>query len=91
MNDQEVLGILHAALREALPDRASEVEALNLDLELRDLGISSVVAMEIIGFVEDAIGRTFRREELAGVRRLSDIARLIKQRADFARSGRGPA
>ncbi len=84
MTDEEVVALLRTALREALPDRTSEIDALDLDLELRDLGISSVVAIEIIGYVEDALARTFRREELAGVRRLSDIAALIRDRADVS-------
>jgi acyl carrier protein len=84
MTDEEVVGLLRTALREAMPERASEIESLDLNLELRDLGISSVVAMEIIGYVEDALARTFRREELAGVRRLSDIAGLIQDRADVS-------
>lgn len=81
MTDEEVIRLLRTALREALPDRANEIDSLDLNLELRDLGISSVVAMEIIGYVEDALARTFRREELANVHRLSDIAILIRRRA----------
>jgi acyl carrier protein len=81
MTDEEIVHLLRTALREALPERANEIDSIDLNLDLGDLGISSVVAMEIIGYVEDALARTFRREELAGVHRLSDIAALIRQRA----------
>jgi acyl carrier protein len=85
MTDEEVNRLLRNALREAMPDRASQIDEMDLDQEFGDLGISSVVAMEIIGYVEDALARTFKREELAGVHRLSDMATLIRRRAAESR------
>lgn len=81
MTDDDITDLLRKAVHDAMPDRAAELDVIDLDMELRDLGISSVVAMQIIGYVEDSLADTFRREELANVRRLADIAALIRRRS----------
>jgi acyl carrier protein len=78
MSDEEILALIHAALRNTLPHRAAEFEKVTLDDELRSLAIGSLAVMEMVSYLEDELATTFRGEDMAKVVRLRDLAGLIR-------------
>lgn len=79
MNEKEILGLVKDALAEVAPGRAAEFEAIDLATKIRDLGIDSVAAMEMVGFVEEKLEVTFPDEDLAQLNTFNDLANLIRQ------------
>jgi acyl carrier protein len=77
MSNDEVLSVIREALRGALPDRAADFDGITFETELVDLRIGSLSTMEVIGSIEDRMATTFRREDLARITRLGDIASLM--------------
>ncbi len=78
MNDDQILDLIRAALRDVAPNRASEWETVALDKSVEDLSLDSIATMEMVGFLEDKTDATFPDEELAKVNALADLASLIK-------------
>lgn len=76
MNDDEVL----LNLKEALGHAAPEVKAsLSMDSTLADLGIDSIVALEMAGHLENKLAIHFPDDELAQVNSIRDFVRLVRQ------------
>jgi len=78
VTDDEILHLLKEALRDTVPERAAEFEMLSLDCELRDLALGSLSTMEMVSYIEDQLATTFRREDMAKLSRVSDLAALIR-------------
>jgi acyl carrier protein len=78
MNETEILALVKDALAEVAPNRAAEFDAIDLNTKIRDLGIDSVAAMEMVGFVEERLEVTFPDEDLAQLNTFNDLANLIR-------------
>jgi acyl carrier protein len=79
VNDLQALGLIKEALLDVAPTRGREFDAIGLDTEIEALAMDSVATMEMVGFIEDRLARTFPDEELSGVRTLRDLVRLIRR------------
>lgn len=79
MNENQILALVKEALAEVAPGRAAEFEAIDLDAKIRDLGIDSVAAMEMVGVVEEKLEVTFPDEDLAQLNTFNDLANLIRK------------
>ncbi len=78
MTNEEAIEIVKAALAEINPAKAAEFGPDKLDTKIRDMGIDSVAAMEMVGVVEERLEVTFPDEDLAQLNRFSDLVNLIK-------------
>lgn len=78
MTDQEAIGLLKRALAEVAPERSAEFANLTLDRQIKDLSLDSVSVMEMIGYLEEQVNRTFPDEELTRVATLNDLAELMR-------------
>jgi acyl carrier protein len=79
MNDEQVLELIQEALHETVDGRvAARFGPVSLDMQIRELGIDSILVMEMVGAIEDRLARTFREDELAKARTLRDLASLIR-------------
>ena len=78
MTDEQALALLKEALHEVSPAKARELEQLDLNTRVRDAGIDSVAAMEMVGAIEERLQVTFPDEDLAQLNRFIDIVDLIK-------------
>ncbi len=78
MTDQEAIGLLKRALADVAPERSVEFADLTLDHHIKDLSLDSVSVMEMIGFLEEQVNRTFPDEELTKVTTLQDLAVLMR-------------
>jgi acyl carrier protein len=79
VNDQEILQLLRSAHEFAQPDRADVRAFIEMGATLSDLGVTSISAMEMAGFIEDEIGVQFPDDELANIGSVSDFVKLVRQ------------
>ena len=78
MEDHEILRLIQDTLCEIAPDRADHFRGLTLESEVTRLGIDSIATLEMVGRIEDRLIRTFDEHELARVKKLGDLATLIR-------------
>jgi acyl carrier protein len=79
MNDAQILDIIQKALVKVAPDRAGEWTTVDLTKSIEELGLDSIVTMEMVTEIEDATGVTFPDEDLPKVNTLGDLATLVKK------------
>lgn len=78
MTNEQAVALIKQALGEIAPGKVAEFDSVSLDTKIRDLGIDSVAAMEMVGCVEERLEVTFPDEDLAQLSRFSDLVDLIK-------------
>jgi len=78
MEDEEVLRLVQDTLCAIVPAERERFNRLTLASELGHIGVDSLKALEMIGRIEDMLSRTFDERELVKVRRIADIATLIR-------------
>lgn len=76
-------------IREELIERIARLaeipeDSVKDDVPLRDLGIDSLMAMEIVAFVEKRLQIDIPEEEIPKVRTLNDILAKVRQYAGEA-------
>jgi acyl carrier protein len=79
MNDAQILDIIQKALVKVAPDRAGEWTSVDLGKSIEELGLDSIVTMEMVTEIEDVTGVTFPDEDLPKVNTLGDLATLVKK------------
>jgi acyl carrier protein len=84
MNDEEVRDLIREAIQFVNPELGSA--ELTPASSLSELGISSVVALEIIGYIEDKLNLRFPDDELAGLNTLAALERLIRSHLNAAQA-----
>ncbi len=77
MNDGEILSLIKEALEYAAPERADV--SLKMESTLGELGISSVTALEIAGYIEEKLNIKLPDDELAPLNTIGGLAQLIRQ------------
>lgn len=77
MTDEEILGLI----KEALKDSAPEHPEVNLTMEstLGEVGISSITALEMAGYIEEKLNIRLPDDELAPVSTIGGLAELIRK------------
>ena len=81
MNNEQAAALVREAISEVAPSRAGDFETVDLNTKIRDMGIDSVAAMEMVGVVEERLEITFPDEDLAQLNRFSDLVDLIVRNA----------
>ncbi len=79
LTDQEVIGLLRQAFLYAKPEHAEAAATLTLAATIEELGIDSIAALEMSGFVEEQLDLQFPDDELVAIRSLGDLARLVRK------------
>lgn len=77
MNNEQAAALVREAISEVAPSRSGDFASVDLNTKLRDMGIDSVAAMEMVGVVEERLEITFPDEDLAQLNRFSDLVDLI--------------
>jgi acyl carrier protein len=80
IDDAAALHLIRAALCEVAPDKAGRFAALGPDTEIKDLGIDSIRIIEMLGDIEDRLGRTFAEDALSTARTVGHVVALIQRR-----------
>ncbi len=81
MKDEEILALVKEAHRYAEPDERQVTDAIAFGASLADLGVASISAMEMAGFIEDKLGINFSDDEMAVIGSIDDLAKLIRKYA----------
>lgn len=79
MTNDEILTLLQEAFEFAAPKEAQALEALTIESNLGEFGVSSIVALEMAGYIEDKLGIQFADDELAQIATIKGFVDLIRQ------------
>lgn len=77
MTDSEILNLIKEALVEASPEHAGVT--LKMESTLSEIGVSSITALEIAGFIEEKLNIRLPDDELAPLNTIGGLAQLIRQ------------
>lgn len=77
MNDAELLTLFKKGLNEVAPGREAEFDKVTMETNMDDLGMDSVSLMELVGYVEQHVGKTFPDDRLANLVTFRDLASLV--------------
>ncbi|GAB4181340.1 MAG: hypothetical protein Tsb002_01230 [Wenzhouxiangellaceae bacterium] len=75
--DQQSLDLLKRAFEYANPDKKDSWEKLDLEAPIETLGIQSITALEMAGFIEDELNHEFPDREIAKINTLKNLLDLI--------------
>ena len=82
LSDDDVVQLVRRALSELVPAQAERFARLSFDSKVVDLDVDSVTIIELVGYIEDTVGHVFEPHDVAAVRSIADIARLIRDGAN---------
>ncbi len=77
--DEDALSILIAALEDTQPLLAANLKDVQITNQtmLADLGITSVALYEISGYIEDKLDIVIATDQVASLRTIGDLAKMI--------------
>ena len=78
-SDQEIVELFKASVKEV--DNNVKVDAVDITTEITSLGLDSVMTMEVIGVMEEKLNIRFPDEDLATIKKMSDLAALVRRLA----------
>ena len=78
MNDTQIISLIKEALADVAPNRTSEFAGISTSTSIESLGLDSIATMEMVGFLEERVDKTFPDEELTQVTNVSHLANLIR-------------
>ena len=81
ITEQKIIAMLKEALAYATPERKDLIRVMTLDSRLSDLGVESIAALEMAGYLEDKLGVQFPDDELASIQSIRGLANLVRQYA----------
>jgi acyl carrier protein len=81
MRDEEILALIKEAHHYAEPDKSQVTDAIAFGAMLADLGIASVSAMEMAGYIEDRLSINFSDDEMAVIGSIDGLVKLIRKYA----------
>ncbi len=79
MTELEILDLLKEAFSFASPEEAGAVENFTIEGTLDQFGVSSIVAFEMAGYIEEKLDIQFADDELAQIRTIKGFIQLIHQ------------
>ncbi len=77
MTNDEILTLLNEAFEFAAPEQAA-VKALTIDSTLGEFGVSSIIALEMAGYIEEKLRIQFADDELAQIDTIKSFIHLIR-------------
>ncbi len=82
LSDDTLVALLKRAYQFAKPEHADAAHRLTLDSTVESLGIDSLAALEMSGFVEEELDLHFQDDELVAIRSMRDLATLMRKHLD---------
>jgi acyl carrier protein len=79
MTNNDIITLFKQAVREV--DQNSKLDDLTPSTEIANLGLDSVMTMEVIGVLEEKLNVRFPDEELATLKSVGDLTSLIQRMA----------
>lgn len=81
MNDEQVLTLIREAILYADPSRQDAADKVAMDASLTDIGVESVMALEMAGYIEEKLNVEFPDSELGGIVNIAGFAKLVRRHA----------
>ncbi len=78
MTDAQIISLIQEALADVAPNRVADFADIGVDTTIESLGLDSIATMEMVGFIEEKVDATFPDEELTEVKKIGDLANLIR-------------
>lgn len=79
MDDQQILGLLRSAFAYASEGTDRRLpETVSIDAQLSELGIESITAVEMAGYIENELKVQFSDDQLASVVDIRGFVNLIR-------------
>ena len=78
-SDQEIVELFKASVKEV--DNNVKVDEVDINTDITGLGLDSVMTMEVIGVMEEKLNVRFPDEDLATIKKMSDLAALVRRLA----------
>lgn len=82
LDDAGMLELLKRAFEFAKPDHQALSTRITLQSSIDELGMESVAALEMAGFIEEELDIQFHDNELTTIRGMDSLARLIRKHID---------
>lgn len=79
MTNDEILSLIKEAFEFAAPEEAAALDSFTMDSSFAEFGISSIVALEMAGYIEEKLGIQFADDELAQIGTIKGLINLICQ------------
>ncbi|MEO1230991.1 MAG: acyl carrier protein [Myxococcota bacterium] len=76
-NDNEIIKLFKEAVAEV--DNSVKIQEVTAETELASLGLDSVMTMEVIGALEEKLDLRFPDEDLATIRSVGDLTKLVNR------------
>ncbi|MBK8010465.1 MAG: acyl carrier protein [Deltaproteobacteria bacterium] len=76
--DDQIIELFRAAVKEV---DGKDLGAITRETEISDLGLDSVMTMEVIGVLEEKLDMRFPDEDLATLKRIGDLTTLVRKMA----------
>jgi acyl carrier protein len=77
VTDDEILSLIKEALEHAAPEHAGAT--LKTGSTLSEIGISSITALEIAGYIEEKLNIRLPDDELAPLNTIGELVQLIRR------------
>ncbi len=77
--DQEIVELFKTSVKEV--DNNIKVDDVDIATDITTLGLDSVMTMEVIGVMEEKLNVRFPDEDLATIKKMSDLAALVRRLA----------
>ena len=77
--DQEIVELFKTSVKEV--DNNLKVDDVDITTDISALGLDSVMTMEVIGVMEEKLNIRFPDEDLATIKKMSDLAALVRRLA----------
>ncbi|MDZ8226280.1 MULTISPECIES: acyl carrier protein [unclassified Nostoc] len=84
MRNDEILSLIQEAFEFASPEQALAVKDLTINSALSEFGVSSIVALEMAGYIEEKLHIQFADDELAQIGNIKGFVNLISQYTKLA-------
>ena len=79
MTNNDIIVLFKEAVREV--DANTKLDNLTTTTEIANLGLDSVMTMEVIGVLEERLNVRFPDEDLATLKNIGDLTALIQRMA----------
>lgn len=79
ITDAAIIDLIQEALQSSSPEQAAVVEQWTLESSLSEMGVSSIVALEMAGYIEEKLEIQFADDELARIMTIQDLVALIQK------------
>lgn len=75
---QAIIDLLKRAFLYARPEHTETAQRITLDATMEELGIDSLAALEMSGFIEEQLDVQIPDDELVAIRGMRDLARIVR-------------